>query len=544
VTCMVSIFLVMFIAPFVKNYPYDMSFSTQFIQNALFNQAILGVYENSIFVAFASAAVGTVIAYSSAIINVRTAMGRKAKVSLDLLSMITNTTPGMVLGLSYLMLFNDSGFKGTFLVLILCNIVHFFTTPYLMAKNSLAKLNPAWETTGELMGDTWIKTVWRIIFPTPAATIRGNVRLFFINAMVTISAIIFLVTARTAVVTSKIKELQHFASFNEIFVLSILIFVTNIIVKIGCDIVQQKIVIFSRQVTIKYRYIYSIWRESAKMNKVSKNLALCLIVIAMMTGLAGCGGSNAPGKSPEPAKKVVIYTNADKEATDAMEKSLKEAGYEGKYVLQTLGTSELGGKLMAEGDKIEANLVTMSSYFLDSAQNKYKMFADLTFDTKAMIKHPAYYAPILANTGAIFVNTQVLKEKNLPMPKSVKDLTQDQFKDQVSIPNIMNSSTAWLLIQSIISQYGEVEGKAVLSKLIQNSGPHIEKSGSGPIKKVRAGEVAAGFGLRHQAVADKASGKPIDYVDPVEGNYSLTEAVAVVKKQMRQQPSLPWTWPK
>jgi iron(III) transport system substrate-binding protein len=254
------------------------------------------------------------------------------------------------------------------------------------------------------------------------------------------------------------------------------------------------------------------------MKKVSKTLVLCMILITMMAVLAGCGGSNTPSKSPEPAKKVVIYTNADKEATDAMEKSLKEAGYDGKYVLQTLGTSELGGKLIAEGDKIEANLITMSSYFLDSAQSKYKMFADLTFDTKALIKHPAYYAPILANTGAIFVNTQVLKEKNLPMPKSIKDLTQDQFKDQVSIPNIMNSSTAWLLIQSIISQ------------LIQNSGPHIEKSGSGPIKKVRAGEVAAGFGLRHQAVADKASGKPIDYVDPVEGNYSLTEAVAVVKK--------------
>ena len=106
----------------------------------------------------------------------------------------------------------------------------------------------------------------------------------------------------------------------------------------------------------------------------------------------------------------------------------------------------------------------------------------------------------------------------------------DEYKNLVSIPNIMNSSTAWLMIQAIISQYGEAEGKAVLSKLIQNCGPHIEKSGSGPIKKVRAGEVAVGFGLRHQAVADKASGKPIDFVDPIEGNYSLTEGVSVVKK--------------
>ena len=57
-----------------------------------------------------------------------------------------------------------------------------------------------------------------------------------------------------------------------------------------------------------------------------------------------------------------------------------------------------------------------------------------------------------------------------------------------------------------------------------------EDSGSATLKKVRAGEVAVGFGLRHQAVADKEDGLPIDYVDPTEGNFSLTESVAVVDK--------------
>ena len=241
VTGMASIFLVMFIAPFVKNFPYDMTFSAQFVQNALFTGGIWGVYENSIVVAASSAILGTMIAYGSALIHVRTSMGRKAKLCMDVFAMTANTVPGMVLGLAYLMLFNDSDFKGTFVIIIFCNIVHFFTTPYLMAKNSLGKLNPAWETTGELMGDTWIKTVMRVILPNSAATIAEMFGYFFINAMVTISAIIFLVTARTSVVTSKIKELQHFASFNEIFVLSILIFATNMIVKIGCDMAGKKL---------------------------------------------------------------------------------------------------------------------------------------------------------------------------------------------------------------------------------------------------------------------------------------------------------------
>ena len=42
--------------------------------------------------------------------------------------------------------------------------------------------------------------------------------------------------------------------------------------------------------------------------------------------------------------------------------------------------------------------------------------------------------------------------------------------------------------------------------------------------------MAIGFGLRQQAVADKADGLPIDYIDPEEGNFSLTESVAIVDK--------------
>ena len=88
----------------------------------------------------------------------------------------------------------------------------------------------------------------------------------------------------------------------------------------------------------------------------------------------------------------------------------------------------------------------------------------------------------------------------------------------------------WLLIQALVSEYGEDGAKDVLTGIYDNAGDHIEDSGSAPLKKVRAGEVAVGFGLRQQAVADKADGLPIDFVDPAEGNFSLTESVAVVDK--------------
>ncbi|WP_234032866.1 extracellular solute-binding protein [Paenibacillus faecalis] len=260
------------------------------------------------------------------------------------------------------------------------------------------------------------------------------------------------------------------------------------------------------------------------MGKTTKGMLLTLIAVSMVLALAACGGSGA-------AKKVVIYTNGDEEAVAAMETSLNQAGYDGQYLVQSLGTSELGGKLMAEGKDIEADLVTMSSYFIESAQRQHGMFKDLTFETSALDEYPAFYKPILANTGSIFVNTQVLKDKGLPTPASIVDLTKPEFRGLVSIPNIMDSSTGWLLVQAIVNQYGKDAGRQVLHDLIANVGPHLESSGSGPIKKVQAGEVAAGFGLRHQAVAAKAVGAPIDYVDPVEGNFSLTESIAVVNKE-------------
>lgn len=235
---MLSVFAVMFIAPFLVSFPYDFTFTLQHLTDAFASSGLLTVYKNSLLVALLTAVIGTLVAFSSAVLNVRTAV--KGKSTVDVIAMMTNTVPGMVLGLSYLLFFNGSSLKGTFLIIILCNLVHYFTTPYLMAKNALSKMNPSWETTGELLGDSWMKTVYRVILPNASSTVIEMFSYYFINSMVTISGIIFLVSAKTSLVASKIKELQYFAEFNEIFILSLLIFVTNLFVKLLCDYFQKK----------------------------------------------------------------------------------------------------------------------------------------------------------------------------------------------------------------------------------------------------------------------------------------------------------------
>ncbi|MFJ7374317.1 ABC transporter permease subunit [Lysinibacillus capsici] len=233
VTAVCIIFSTMFIVPFTKGYPYDFSFTLEHVQNVLAEKDLTKVYINSLIVAILTAILGVGITFMSALLNTRTPL--KGRKSLDVTSMMTNTVPGMVLGLSYLFFFNGSSLKGTFLIIIACNIVHFFTTPYLMAKNSLQKMDPSWEVTAELLKDSWLKTVIRIILPNIRPTIYQMFSYYFLNAMVTVSGVIFLVSTKTMLVSTRIKELQHFAKYTDIFVLSIFILCTNLIVKLGCD---------------------------------------------------------------------------------------------------------------------------------------------------------------------------------------------------------------------------------------------------------------------------------------------------------------------
>lgn len=238
----VMIFMVMFITPFVENYPYDMTFTMKYVKEALFSNNVINVFKNSIYVAFLTAVVGCTFSYAGALISTRTKLHKYQKTILDMFATVTNSVPGMVLGLSYLFLFKGTDIKGTFFILVICNVIHFFATPYLMAKNALAKMNTAWEVTGQLMGDSWFKTIYRVVIPNSFKTITQMFSYYFIHGMITISAIIFLVTARTAVMTSKIKELQHYANFNEIFILSILIFITNLAMKGMAKWVEQRFV--------------------------------------------------------------------------------------------------------------------------------------------------------------------------------------------------------------------------------------------------------------------------------------------------------------
>ena len=110
-----------------------------------------------------------------------------------------------------------------------------------MMKNSLSKMNAGWETTAMLMGDSWLKTIIRVVTPNAPSSLLEVFSYYFINAMVTISALVFIAGARTMVLTTKIKQLQYINKFNEVFVLSLLILITNLIAKALFSLLAKKL---------------------------------------------------------------------------------------------------------------------------------------------------------------------------------------------------------------------------------------------------------------------------------------------------------------
>lgn len=184
----------MFVVPFVRNWPYEVEFSLERFMRILSSRGLLSIYGNSLWVALLTALLGTLLSYGAALVSARSGLGRVARGAIDGIAVVTNTIPGMVLGLAFLFAFTGTSLQNTFLILVLCNVVHFFTTPYLMGKSSLEK-EQGLGGHSRLMGDSWLKTLCRVVVPNSLGTVLEMFSYYFINSMITISAVIFLVGA-------------------------------------------------------------------------------------------------------------------------------------------------------------------------------------------------------------------------------------------------------------------------------------------------------------------------------------------------------------
>ncbi len=123
--------------------------------------------------------------------------------------------------------------------MILVNIVHFFASPYLMIYNSLGKLNPNLEDVGLTLGIRRGRLIRDVIIPQSLQTLVEMFTYFFVNSMITISAVSFVATTLTKPLSLMITQFQQQMLLEASAFVSLLILVVNIIMKTVSYIVRH-----------------------------------------------------------------------------------------------------------------------------------------------------------------------------------------------------------------------------------------------------------------------------------------------------------------
>jgi iron(III) transport system permease protein len=223
---------------FVEKYPLDMSFSVANIRRTM-NMGAGRFLANSLIIALGVSILGTALSYLVAYFTART-RGKSSR-ALHLISITSLAIPGLVLGLSYVLFFKGSFIYGTLGMLILVNIVHFMASPYLMAYNSLGKLNSNLEDVGRTLGLGRFYIIRDVLVPETALTIAEMASYFFVNSMMTISAVSFLNTVRNQPVSLMVTQFEAQLFLEGAAFVSVLILACNFTVKCLAYFLRKKL---------------------------------------------------------------------------------------------------------------------------------------------------------------------------------------------------------------------------------------------------------------------------------------------------------------
>ena len=151
---------------------------------------------------------------------------------IHLISLTSMAIPGIVLGLAYIIFFHNSGIYGTVWIIVILNCVHFFSSPYLMMYNTMGKMNPNLEAVGSTLGIRRWRIILDVIVPKVRGTILEMFSYFFVNSMITISAVSFLAPPSPKPLALLINQFEAQRQLESAAFVSLLIFVVNVVLRI------------------------------------------------------------------------------------------------------------------------------------------------------------------------------------------------------------------------------------------------------------------------------------------------------------------------
>ena len=251
--CLISFFIftilgMCFYASFVTFWPYNMSLSLDNYQFDLMDGGGWDSYYNSIRMACYTAVFGTIIVFSGAYFVEKSRGLKKGRSILHFLSMIPMAIPGMVLGLAYIFFFNHPNnplnfLYGTMAILVICTITHFYTVSHLTALTALKQIDNEFEHVGSSLKQPFYKTFFRVTLPISLPAIFEISIYFFVNAMTTVSAVVFIYSFNTHLASVAVLNMDDQGDIAAAAAMGMMIFYTNVSVRVAYVLLTKKILV-------------------------------------------------------------------------------------------------------------------------------------------------------------------------------------------------------------------------------------------------------------------------------------------------------------
>ncbi|MCL4744072.1 MAG: putative 2-aminoethylphosphonate ABC transporter permease subunit [Burkholderiaceae bacterium] len=221
-------------ASFATFWPYNLAPSLRHYVHGLVDAEVGVAFVNSLKMAAGTAVFGTALVFTGAYLLEKTRAPVALRGLVRLLATLPMAVPGLVLGLGYIFFFNApanpfNNLYHTLTLLTLCTIVHFYTTGHLTAVTALKALDAEFEAVSSSLKVPFYRTFWRVTLPICTPALVDIARYFFINAMTTISAVVFIYAPDTKVAAIAILNLDEAGEIGAAAAMAVLIAFTSAI---------------------------------------------------------------------------------------------------------------------------------------------------------------------------------------------------------------------------------------------------------------------------------------------------------------------------
>jgi len=224
-------------ASFIKFWPYNLSLALSNYKFDYMDGGGWDAYWNSIIMATATAFIGTLVVFTGAYLVEKSQRFGKLRSSLHFFAILPLAVPGMVLGLSYIFFFNNpanplSFVYQTMIILVICTVVHYYTVPHLTAMTALKQLDAEFEAVSASLKVPFYKTFMRVTFPVCLPAIFDIWIYLFLNAMTTISAVVFLWGPQTHLASVAVLNMDDQGDIAPAAAMAMMIVYTSVAVRI------------------------------------------------------------------------------------------------------------------------------------------------------------------------------------------------------------------------------------------------------------------------------------------------------------------------